>query len=142
MKTLTVELGDRSYPIYIDTELLGSARLIREHIKGKSAVIVSNTTVAPLYLKSVQSALDGLRHKAIILPDGESYKTIDSLNLIYTQLLEDRFDRNTTLIALGGGVIGDITGFAAAFRSRPPCSPRLILPSAEKLASTTRLGKT
>jgi 3-dehydroquinate synthase len=118
MKTLTVELGDRSYPIYIDTELLGSARLIREHIKGKSAVIVSNTTVAPLYLKSVQSALEGLRHKAIILPDGESYKTIDSLNLIYTQLLEDRFDRNTTLIALGGGVIGDITGFAAASYQR------------------------
>lgn len=118
MKTLTVDLGDRSYPIHIGTGLLEHARLIREHIKGKSAVIVSNATVAPLYLETVQSALNGLRHKAIILPDGESYKTIDSLNLIYTQLLEDRFDRNTTLIALGGGVIGDITGFAAASYQR------------------------
>jgi 3-dehydroquinate synthase len=81
-------------------------------------VVVSNTTVAPLYLEAVQSSLNGLRHEAVILPDGEAYKTLESLNQIYTQLLEGRFDRNTTLIALGGGVIGDITGFAAASYQR------------------------
>jgi len=118
MTILTMALGERSYPIYISERLLDDPSLIRQHIKGNSAVIVSNTTVAPLYLESVQSALDGLRHDAIILPDGEEYKTIDSLNQIYTRLLEERFDRNTTLIALGGGVIGDITGYAAASYQR------------------------
>lgn len=118
MNTLTVALGDRSYPIYISNNLLNDPSLIRQHIQGKSAVIISNTTVAPLYLERVQSALEGLKHEAIILPDGEAYKTLDSLNQIYTQLLQHRFDRNTTLIALGGGVIGDITGYAAASYQR------------------------
>lgn len=118
MTNLTVALGERSYPIYISEGLLNDSSLIRQHIQGNSAVVVSNTTVAPLYLEPVQSALDGLRHDAIILPDGEAYKTLDSLNQIYTHLLEAHFDRNTTLIALGGGVIGDITGFAAASYQR------------------------
>lgn len=118
MTNLTVALGERSYPIYISEGLLDDPSLIRQHIQGNSAVVVSNTTVAPLYLESVQSALGGLRHDAIILPDGEAYKTLDSLNQIYTRLLEARFDRNTTLIALGGGVIGDITGYAAASYQR------------------------
>jgi len=118
MTILTMALGERSYPIYISERLLDDPSLIRQHIQGNSVVVVSNTTVAPLYLESVQSALDGLRHDAIILPDGEAYKTLDSLNQIYTRLLEARFDRNTTLIALGGGVIGDITGYAAASYQR------------------------
>jgi 3-dehydroquinate synthase len=118
MNTLTVALGDRSYPIYISNNLLNDPTLIRQHIQGKSAVVISNTTVAPLYLERVQSALEGLKHDAIILPDGEAYKTLDSLNQIYTHLLQHRFDRNTTLIALGGGVIGDITGYAAASYQR------------------------
>ena len=120
MKTLTVELGARSYPIHIGQGLLSDTSLIAPHIHGKSAVIVTNTTVAPLYLEHLQEHLTqvGVQHKAIILPDGEEFKTLDTLNQVYTGLLEGHFDRKTTLIALGGGVIGDITGFAAASYQR------------------------
>lgn len=118
MQTLTVELGDRSYPIYIGPGLLRQAKLLTQHIPGRSAVVVSNTTVAPLYLERIESALDGLRHEHVILPDGEQYKTLATLDTIFTSLLRGRFDRNTTLIALGGGVVGDITGFAAACYQR------------------------
>lgn len=118
MKTLKVELGERSYPIYIGNHLLDSAELLRQHIKGSSALIVTNTTVAPLYLDKVRQHLDGIKYSVVELPDGEEYKNLDTLNTIYTALLEQRFDRNTTLIALGGGVIGDITGYAAASYQR------------------------
>jgi len=118
MTTLTVDLGERSYPIYIGDALLGQADLLKQHIPGNSALIVSNETVAPLYLEKTRSMLSGLRNEAVILPDGEKYKNLEVLNQIYDGLLRNRFDRNTTVIALGGGVVGDMAGFAAASYQR------------------------
>ncbi|SEA81445.1 3-dehydroquinate synthase [Thiothrix caldifontis] len=118
MQTLHLDLGDRSYPIHIGQGLLQQAELITPHIRGKSAVVVSNSTVAPLYLETTQRLLSGLKHSAVILPDGEEYKNLDVLNQIYTHLLEHKADRKTTLIALGGGVVGDMTGYAAASYQR------------------------
>ncbi len=118
MKTLHVELGDRRYPIYIGPDLLDRADLWRAHIPGQQVLVVSNTTVAPRYLDRARAALAGLRHEAIILPDGEQFKTLDVLNEVFTALLGQRFDRNCTLLALGGGVIGDMAGFAAACYQR------------------------
>ncbi len=118
MTTLTVDLGERSYPIYIGDNLLGQAELLKQHIPGKSALIVSNETVAPLYLEKTQAMLSGLKNEAVILPDGEKYKNLEVLNQIYDGLLRNRFDRNTTVIALGGGVVGDMAGFAAASYQR------------------------
>ena len=118
MTTLTVELGERSYPIYIGSDLLGHAELLKQHIPGNSALIVSNETVAPIYLEKTQSMLSGLKNQSVILPDGEKYKNLEVLNQIYDGLLRNRFDRNTTIIALGGGVVGDMAGFAAASYQR------------------------
>ena len=118
MKSLTVNLGERSYPIYIGDDLLGQADLPKRHIPGNSAIIVSNETVAPLYLEKTQAMLSGLKHEAIILPDGEQFKNLEVLNQIYDGLLRNHFDRNTTIIALGGGVVGDMAGFAAASYQR------------------------
>lgn len=118
MQTLNLDLGERSYPIHIGQGLLRKAELVTPHIRGKSAVVVSNTTVAPLYLQATQAILGGLKHSAVILPDGEEYKNLDTLNQIYTHLLQNKADRKTTLIALGGGVVGDMTGYAAASYQR------------------------
>ncbi|MBD3671583.1 MAG: 3-dehydroquinate synthase [Gammaproteobacteria bacterium] len=118
MKTLGVELGERSYPIYIGNGLLGSPELVKPHIRGQQVLIVSNETVAPLYLDKVMPAFADYQVETVILPDGEKYKNLDVLNRIYDQLLEKRFDRKCTLVALGGGVIGDMTGFAAACYQR------------------------
>jgi 3-dehydroquinate synthase len=118
MKQLTVELGERSYPIYIGDKLLGQSDLLQKHIPGNSALIVSNETVAPLYLGKVSAMLSGIRHQSVILPDGEQYKNLDVLNRIYDACLSNRLDRNTTIIALGGGVVGDMAGFAAASYQR------------------------
>ena len=118
MTTLTVDLGERSYPIYIGNGLLGRPELLKKHIPGNSALIVSNETVAPLYLAKIQSMLSGLKHQSVILPDGEKYKNLEVLNQIYDALLRNHFDRNTTVIALGGGVVGDMAGFAAASYQR------------------------
>ncbi len=118
MRTLTVDLGSRAYPIYIGAGLIGDARLYRPHISGRQVMVVSNETVAPLYLDAVESALRGLQLAHVILPDGEQYKNLDILNRIYTALLEQRFDRQCTLLALGGGVVGDMTGYAAASYQR------------------------
>jgi len=118
MISLKVNLGDRSYPICIGQNLLDQHELLTQHIPGNSALIVSNETVAPLYMDKVESALTDIRYKTLVLPDGEEHKNLNVLNTIYDSLLENRFDRNTTLIALGGGVIGDITGFAAASYQR------------------------
>ena len=117
---LKVDLGERSYPIYIGNGLLGEASLIGPHIAGSSALVVSNTTVAPLYLERVQQALDahGKRHDTVILEDGEQYKTLAAVEQIVDRLLEARHDRSSTVIALGGGVVGDIAGFAAAVYQR------------------------
>jgi 3-dehydroquinate synthase len=116
MQTLNVALGDRSYPIHIGHELLGKTELILPHLKRKQVAIVTNTTVAPLYLEAISSPLKaaGIDVIPIILPDGEAYKNSETLNLIYDALLQNRCERTTTLIALGGGVIGDLTGYAAA----------------------------
>lgn len=116
MQTLTVELGDRSYPIYIGAKLLGNAGLILPFLAQKRAAIVTNTTVAPLYLDALTRTLQnqGVNVLPIILPDGEKYKNAESLSRIYDALLQHRCERKTTLIALGGGVIGDLTGYAAA----------------------------
>lgn len=114
MRTLKLELGERSYPIHIGKGLLDNAALILPHIAGSRVAIVSNDTVAPLYLERLAGQLQAYDPLPIILPDGEQYKTLDSLNRIFTALLENRCDRKVTLIALGGGVIGDITGYAAA----------------------------
>ena len=118
METLNVDLGDRSYPIYIGSGLLNQADLLTRHIHGQSALVVSNETVAPLYLNAVTPSLEGLKSAASILPDGEQYKNLEVLNQIYSNLLEQHFDRKSTLIALGGGVVGDMTGFAAASYQR------------------------
>ncbi|MFP4296112.1 MAG: 3-dehydroquinate synthase [Halothiobacillaceae bacterium] len=118
MKTLNVELGERSYPILIGADLLSDPQLLRRYIPGNSAVVVTNTTVGPLYRDRLDAALEGVRHTTVTLPDGEQYKNMEVLGQIFDALVAGRFDRNTTLIALGGGVIGDITGFAAACYQR------------------------
>jgi 3-dehydroquinate synthase len=116
MQTLKVELANRSYPIHIGRNLLSDASLIMPYLKRKNVAIVSNTTVAPLYLEKLSNSLQaaGVKVIPIILPDGESYKNSETLNKIYDILLQSRCERSTTLIALGGGVIGDLTGYAAA----------------------------
>lgn len=118
MQTLELDLGDRSYPIHIGRGLLAQPELIVPHIHGGRCVTVSNETVAPLYLKHLEQNIASLKHSAVILPDGESFKNLETLNLIYTHLLEQRADRKTTLLALGGGVVGDMCGFAAASYQR------------------------
>ena len=117
MRQLKVDLGDRSYPIYISSDLIGSAS-IASHIKGKQVCIVTNETIAPLYLAQLQASLAEFQCDTVILPDGEQHKTLATLNQIFDQLLSARHNRTTTLIALGGGVVGDMTGFAAASYQR------------------------
>lgn len=116
MITVSVDLGERSYPIHIGADLIGRTELFAPHIAGASVMIVTNTTVEPLYGAKLRAALAplGKAVSTVVLPDGESYKHWETLNLIFDGLLEARADRKTTLIALGGGVIGDMTGFAAA----------------------------
>jgi 3-dehydroquinate synthase len=118
MKTLQVELGERSYPIYIGSGLLRRAELYAPHIAGRQVLVVSNETVAPLYLESVRDALSAFDLRTLILPDGEAHKTLATTERIFDTLLEHRYNRGCTLLALGGGVIGDITGFAAACYQR------------------------
>ena len=114
MTTYEVQLGERSYPIYIGSGLLREPRHLKDHIRGASVFIVSNDKVAPLYLGAVRRLLDPHRCQHISLADGEEFKSMDTVNQVYTRLLEHRCGRDTTLVALGGGVIGDITGFVAA----------------------------
>jgi len=116
MQTLTVGLEERSYPIHIGTGLLANEELLSAYLPGKRAAIVTNITVAPLYLARLRETLHklGVQSVEIILQDGEVYKTTETLQLIYDALLTHRCERSTPLIALGGGVIGDMTGFAAA----------------------------
>jgi 3-dehydroquinate synthase len=116
-KKVQVQLGDRSYPIYIGSGEIQRAD-IASHIAGQKVLIVSNETIAPLYLELVEKQLAGLQVDKVILADGEQYKNLDNLNLIFDQLITCHHDRKTTLIALGGGVVGDMTGFAAASYQR------------------------
>lgn len=118
MKTLTVELGARRYPIYIGSGLLAQPDIFRQHIKSTQVLVVTNDTVAALYLQPVLNQLQDYRVESLILPDGEQFKTLDTLSKIFDKLLAAKFSRNATLIALGGGVIGDMGGFAAACYQR------------------------
>lgn len=118
MKTLNVSLGDRSYPIYIGTDLLAQPELLTNHIRGKEVLIVTNETIAPLYLDKVSQLLTDYRCESVVLPDGEEFKTLEVLNLVFDKLLSSRFSRQVTLVALGGGVIGDMCGFAASCYQR------------------------
>ena len=115
MQTLHVELGERRYPIFIGSQL-DPKQLLEPYIHGQQVMIVSNVTVAPLYLSHYQEALESLGKTVAtcILPDGEKYKDIQHLNLIFDALLEAGFNRDCTVLALGGGVIGDMAGFASA----------------------------
>lgn len=115
MQTLHVELGDRRYPIFIGSHL-NPQELLAPYIKGQQVMIVSNETVAPLYLQHYQMAIEALGKKVAtcILPDGEKFKDIQHLNLVFDALLQAGFNRDCTVLALGGGVIGDMAGFASA----------------------------
>ncbi len=115
---LQVALGDRAYPIHIGQGLLADPRWYQPHIRGRQVMIVTNETVAPLYLAPVLQALAGYRVAQVILPDGEQYKTLEVWNRIFDGLLGNRFSRDCTLVALGGGVVGDMAGFAAACYQR------------------------
>ncbi len=117
MTTLEVQLDKRSYPIYIGENIL-AAQYLERHIHSETVFVVSNEKVASLYLNTVLDNCQKRLCHHLILPDGEAYKSLDTMNLIYSALLEKRCDRDTTLIALGGGVIGDLTGFAAATYQR------------------------
>ncbi|KPQ01882.1 3-dehydroquinate synthase [Marinobacter sp. HL-58] len=117
LRELTVELGERAYPIVIGQGLLGSYDLT-PFVQGTQVMIVTNETVAPLYLESARACFPGKQVDTVILPDGEKYKDWQTLNLIFDRLLEMRHSRKTTLVALGGGVVGDMAGFAAASYQR------------------------
>ena len=120
MQTLNVALGERSYPIYIGGGLLERPELIVERLPQKKAAIITNSTVGPLYLARLRRALEdrGVAVVALTLPDGEIHKDWETLNRIFDALLENRCERGTALIALGGGVVGDLAGFAAAVYQR------------------------
>lgn len=118
MQTLHVDLAERSYPIHIGAGLLSRADLLAPHIVGRQVAIVTNETIAPLYLQALQDTLADYRVTPIVLPDGEAFKNWETLQSIFDGLLGARHDRRTTVLALGGGVIGDMAGFAAACYQR------------------------
>ena len=113
-RSITVELGERSYPIFIGTGLLGGGFDLSSYVRGPDCLVVTNETVEPLYLDALLADLAGKQVRAISLPDGETYKTLETVEDILDTLVEGGANRDTTLVALGGGVVGDITGFAAA----------------------------
>jgi 3-dehydroquinate synthase len=118
MQTLHVDLGERSYPIFIGEQLIDRGELLSRYVRGKQVAIVTNDTVAPLYLERLTRSLAEHVVTPVVLPDGEAHKNWQTLQTIFDGLLSARHDRNTTIIALGGGVIGDMAGFAAASYQR------------------------
>ena len=118
METLRVELGSRGYPILIGQDLLGERSLFEQQLQARDLLIVSNTVVAPLYLNALEASLQPRRVVATILPDGESHKTLANVARILDVLVANRFSRDCAVIALGGGVVGDMAGFAAATYQR------------------------
>jgi 3-dehydroquinate synthase len=118
VRRLEVDLGERSYPILIGPGIISTAESYTHSIRSRQVMVVTNETVAPLYLDKVLQALSAFHVEQVVLPDGEQYKTLQVLNTIFDALLASRFDRSCTLLALGGGVIGDMTGFAAASYQR------------------------
>ncbi len=118
MQTLTVELEDRSYPISIGAGLLRQQSLLQAAVPANDILLVSNTTVAPLYAKTVTSALADRRVVEVILPDGEQHKSLSTAGRVFDVLVANRFGRDALVLALGGGVVGDLAGFVAACYQR------------------------
>ena len=118
MDTLNVDLGNRSYPILIGPDLLKDPEVFRRHVDFRDVLVVSNTTVAPLYLSALEESLRPSRVLATLLPDGESHKTLSTVARIEDVLIANRFARDCAIVALGGGVVGDMAGFAAAIYQR------------------------
>ena len=118
LEEVKVELGERSYPIYIGSGLLARPELVEPHVAAGKVVVITNELVAPLYLASVEALFGDRFAEAIVLPDGEEHKHLGTVSEIYDRLMAGKYDRKTTLVALGGGVIGDITGFVAATYQR------------------------
>ena len=117
-KTLQVTLAERSYPIVIGERLLADAELLRQHVPAQQVLLVSNTTVAPLYAAAVQSAFAGRQLVEVIMPDGEQHKNLATASRVWDVLMANRFGRDAMIVALGGGVVGDLAGFAAACYQR------------------------
>lgn len=117
-RRLQVDLGERTYPILIGPGLIADSSSYEPYVRGRQVLVVSNDTVAPLYLSVVERALANLSCSTVILPDGERHKDLGTLNRIFDTLLRERLGRDVTLIALGGGVVGDMAGFAAACYQR------------------------
>ena len=117
---LDVELGDRTYPIYVGQGLLDEGTEIKRHVKASKALIITNTLIGPLYLAKVRKQLEsaGVQVYDVILPDGEEYKTMEVLMMIIDKAMQCKLDRKSVFVALGGGVIGDTAGFAAAIYQR------------------------
>ncbi len=118
MKTINVNLADRSYPVFIDSGTLSRPEVIGPYIAGDEVFVVTNDTVAPLYLSFCRQLFRSFRTETLVLPDGERYKTLDTAGQIFSALIAHCYSRQCTLVALGGGVIGDLTGFAAACYQR------------------------
>ena len=114
MNVLEVDLGERSYPIYIDSDIYNNLSYFQKHIRGNNVLIVCDSNTEQHYLQSTLDMLSGYHCQSVTLPAGESQKTLETVSRIYDALMQHKFDRNCTLIALGGGVVGDICGFAAA----------------------------
>jgi 3-dehydroquinate synthase len=118
MERLTIDLGARSYPILIGPGLLGDAQLLASHVPARDALLVTNATVAPLWLPRARGSLTGLRTAECVLPDGEAHKTLATVGTVLDALVAARLNRDCAVLALGGGVVGDIAGFAAACYQR------------------------
>jgi 3-dehydroquinate synthase len=114
MSTLTVKLGERSYPIFIQENLLTQAELIHPYLKTNKVVLVTNDVVGPLYAENIIAGLSGFEVETIVVPDGEQHKNLKTFEMVLSRLLEMSAARDTTLLALGGGVVGDLSGFVAA----------------------------
>jgi 3-dehydroquinate synthase len=118
MERLRIDLGERGYPILVGPGLLDDVALLGELVTARDVLIVTNTTVGPLYLGRLERALAGKRLGSVVLPDGEQYKTLDTLARVFDALVEHRMNRDACVAALGGGVVGDMAGFAAACYQR------------------------
>jgi 3-dehydroquinate synthase len=118
MRTVTVSLGERSYPILIGAGLLRSRELLAAQLSGRDAVLISNTVVAPLYAQLIKHSLEGQRVLEVILPDGEQHKTLATASRVFDVLIANRIGRDAVVLALGGGVVGDLAGFVAACYQR------------------------
>jgi 3-dehydroquinate synthase len=125
VQTLNVELGDRSYPILIGEGLLGQSQPFSEHLAARDVLIVSNTTVAPLYMATLVQSLGTRRCVEVLLPDGEAHKSLANVARVIDVLVANRFGRDCAVLALGGGVVGDLAGFAAACYQRGVASVQL-----------------